>query len=33
MKVKTTVKAGMGGGNNTFQQAGLVNVGIGNQAS
>ncbi len=33
MKVKTTVKAGLLGGNNTFQQAGLVNVGIGNQAS
>ena len=34
MKVKTNVKAGSGyGGNNTFQQAGLVNVGIGNQAS
>ena len=32
MKVKTNVKAGWGG-NNTFQQAGLVNVGIGNQSS
>ncbi len=33
MKVKTTVKAGLFGGNNTFQQAGVLNIGFGNQAS
>ena len=33
MKVKTNMKAGLLGGNNVFQQAGLINLGIGNQSS
>jgi hypothetical protein len=33
MKVKTNVKAGSRSGDNVFQQAGAINVGIGNQAS